>query len=63
MTTFKNFINSLIFALKDIFSPTDDVPMRESKFFIILVTSISRNKSQTLYAVSCILNLPQLLHY
>ena len=32
-------------------------------FFIILITSIFRNKSQTLYAVSCTLNLPQLLQY
>ena len=64
MTTFKKFHQQPNFMpLRVIFSPTDHAPKRESKFFIILITSIFRNKSQTLYAVSCILNLPQLLQY
>ena len=64
MTTFKKFHQQSNFcALEGVFSPTDHAPKRESKFFIIHIISIFRNKSQTLYAVSCILNLAELLQY
>ena len=52
MTNFKKFHQQPEFyTLEGVFSPTDHASKRESKFFIILITSIFRNKSHALYAV------------
>ena len=60
MTTFKKFYQQPNLTPSREFFHQLTTPQREKvSFFIILITSIFRNKSQTLYAVSCILNLPQ----
>ena len=64
MTTFKKAHQQPnLLPLRVFFHQLTTPSKTESKLFIILITSIFRNKSLTLYAVSCILNLPQLLRY